>query len=69
MSVPPSSSPRVLAKHLRVLVAERALAPATDPAQLAELDEEIARCREAYVGAAVSELATARAAVRGRQHG
>ncbi len=69
MSVPPSASPRVLAKHLRALVAERAHALAADPDALATLDEEIVRCREAYVGAAVVELAVARAAGGARQHG
>jgi hypothetical protein len=65
--LPPTASPHVLAKHLRALVAERALA--ADPAILAELDEEIAGCRAAYVGAAVTRIAVARAAGAGRLWG
>jgi hypothetical protein len=50
---------------LRELHAERALAsiegPASDAAYVADLDEEIAATRTAYVGAAVTEIATLRA--------
>ncbi len=38
---------------------------AADPDALATLDEEIARCREAYVGLAVTELASFRAQLSG----
>ena len=54
-----------LAEDLRLLCAERALVAVdrldADAAYLAELDEEIALTRCAYVGVAVTEIATLRA--------
>ncbi len=62
-----------LAEHLRLLYAERALAAEAglgdDPAYIAELDEEIADCRQAYVGAAVTDIAVLRAELSGALHG
>ncbi len=61
-----------LQTQLRELQAERAVA-ATDGAEafaeLLELDEEIEITREAYIAAAVTEIATLRAELFGRQQG
>jgi hypothetical protein len=58
-----------LAEDLRLLHAERALAAAdgldADAGYLAELEEEIVYARHAYVGVAVTEIATLRAALGG----
>jgi hypothetical protein len=58
-----------LAEDLRLLRAERALAAAdglaADAGYLAELNEEIALARRAYVAAAVTEIAALRAALAG----
>jgi hypothetical protein len=59
--------------HLKGLQAERALASieglASDPAYMADLDDEIAATQSAYVGAAVTEIASLRGALYGRQAG
>jgi hypothetical protein len=59
--------------QLQQLHAERALATieglAGDSAYMADLDEEIAVTRSAYVGAAVTEIATFRGELYGRQVG
>jgi hypothetical protein len=59
--------------HLKDLQAERALASieglSSDSAYMANLDEEIAATRSAYVGAAVTEIASLRAQLSGRQVG
>ena len=51
--------------HLQELLAERALASieglATDVAYMADLDDEIAATRHAYVAGAVVDIATLRA--------
>jgi hypothetical protein len=51
--------------HLNGLLAERALARgeglASDPAYMADLEDEIAATRGAYVATAVTEIATLRA--------
>ena len=58
-----------LAEDLRLLRVERALAAVdgldADAAYLAELDEEIVFARRAYVGVAVTEIATLRAELGG----
>jgi hypothetical protein len=54
--------------RLHELQLERALA-LTEGLELADLDEEIASTRDAYVGAAVTEIATLRAALSGPQLG
>ena len=58
-----------LAEDLRLLRAERALAAVdgldADAVYLAELDEEIVLTRRAYVGVAVTEIATLRAELAG----
>jgi hypothetical protein len=55
--------------HLKSLHAERALASieglASDPAYMADLDQEIADTHGAYVGAAVTEIATLRGQLSG----
>jgi hypothetical protein len=56
--------------QLQELNAERALASlGSDPAGTAALDREIAVMNEAYVGAAVTEIATFRAELSGPQIG
>ena len=59
--------------HLRELLAERALAGVhglTDQASyMADLETEIAAFRNAYVGAAVTEIATLRAELDGPLQG
>lgn len=58
--------------ELHKLHAERALAAVeglTATTYLADLDEEIAAMRSAYVGAAVTEIATLRAELFGAQVG
>jgi hypothetical protein len=60
-------------RHLDLLHEERALAVeiglAADGAYMADLDDEIAACRAAFVGAAVTEIATIRAALSGPLNG
>jgi len=59
--------------HLQELCAERALASieglATNAAYLADLEEEIEAMADAYVGAAVAEIASFRAQLSGPQVG
>jgi hypothetical protein len=54
-----------------VLLCERAAGESTGPTEcapyLADLDEELAGCRAAFVGAAVTEIAVLRAAPPGRR--
>ena len=56
-------------RHLASLEAERALALETDvgkvAAYMADLEEEITFCRELFVTAAVTEIATLRAELSG----
>jgi hypothetical protein len=60
-------------QHLELLESERAAALATvlrdDPAYMADLREEIHATRHAYVGSAVIEIASFRAALSGPQVG
>jgi hypothetical protein len=53
-----------VAEHLQLLLVERALAEVEglgdNATYMADLDEEIAATRDAYVGAAVTEIATLR---------
>ena len=59
--------------QLKELQAERALASveglANNSAYMADLDQDIAEVRDAYVGAAVTEIATLRAQLSGPQVG
>jgi hypothetical protein len=59
--------------RLRELQAERLLAssegPAANAAYMADLDDEIAEVSDAYVGAAVTDIATLRAELFGPQVG
>jgi len=56
-------------RHLDLLHEERLLAVeiglAADGAYMADLEDEIVACRAAYVGAAVTEIATMRAELSG----
>lgn len=56
-------------RHLALLHEERQLAIeiglAADAAYMADLDDEIAACHAAYVGAAVTEIASMRAQLSG----
>ena len=69
----PTISATDLVEHLRLLYIERALAQieglATDTAYIADLEEEIATCRSAYVGAAVTDIACLRGRLSGRLNG
>ena len=74
--MPPVTANRTaldLGRQLRRLHAERALAALHGLLEqshyMADLDEEILVCREAYVGAAVTEIAVLRAELSGRLQG
>ena len=60
-------------EHLQLLRLERALADAdgraTDTEYVADLDDEIATTRTAYVGAAVTEIASLRGQLSGQARG
>jgi hypothetical protein len=60
-------------EHLELLETERALALETaladDAAYMADLREEIVATRHAFVGSAVAEIASFRAALSGAQEG
>ena len=60
-------------EQLRLLYLERRLASIegldTDPAYLADLEQDIDAHRAAYVGAAVTEIASLRGALSGRLAG
>ena len=60
-------------EQLQVLLVERALAAVeglmSNEAYMADLEDEIAEVSTAYVGAAVTEIATLRAALSGPQVG
>jgi hypothetical protein len=62
-----------LHNHLRELQAERALAESTGvagiDAYMADLERDIARSQAAYIGAAVTEIATLRGQLSGRLWG
>jgi len=68
----PSYAPEI-AERLRLLYAERALAEceglAGNRAYMDDLEQEISGCRDAYVGAAVTEIAVLRGALNGRPAG
>ena len=62
-----------LRHHLELLEIERVLALDTalrnDPAYMADLQEEIMATRHAYIGSAVTEIASLRAELSGAQIG
>ena len=62
-----------LQEHIHLLEAERVAASleglASDPAYMADLDEEIGDTKAAYLGAAVTEIAVLRAELSGPQLG
>jgi hypothetical protein len=59
--------------HLQLLLVERALAAVeglgSNAAYMSDLEDEIAHTRDAYVGAAVTEIAIFRAELSGRLEG
>jgi hypothetical protein len=59
--------------HLMLLAEERVLAfengLGSDPAYMADLELEIATAREAYIGAAVTEIAVLQSELSGKNHG
>ena len=59
--------------HLQELEAERAIASveglSIDPVYMEDLHDEIAATREAYIGAAITEIAILRAELSGPQVG
>ena len=77
MASTPTKRPEVTAMDIQTqlhqLRAERALAVLepveTVATRLADLDEEIEATRDAYVGAAITEIATLRGELFGRQVG
>ena len=68
----PDQAPQI-AERLRELYAERALAEceglAANRSYMDDLEQEISGCRDAYVGAAVTEIAILRGALGGRPSG
>ncbi len=60
-------------QHLELLHTERTLALDTplrhDPVYMADLNAEILTTRHAYIGSAVTEIASMRALLSGRQQG
>ena len=60
-------------EHLQLLLVERALAEVeglvANAAYVADLEDEITATRNAYVGAAVTDIATLRGQLSGRLHG
>jgi len=60
-------------EHLKLLLAERALAGVEgldgNATYMADLDDEITATRAAYVGAAVTDIATLRGQLSGRLRG
>jgi len=71
---PPATKPApVIAEQLRLLYVERALAEsaglAANRSYMDDLELEISGCRDAYVGAAVTEIAVLRGMLSGRLSG
>jgi len=66
-------NPTAAREHLQLLLAERALAGVEglsgNAAYMTDLEDEIAATRDAYVGAAVTEIAILRAGLSGRLQG
>jgi hypothetical protein len=62
-----------IAERLRLLYAERALAEreglTSNPRYMEDLEQEISGCRDAYVGAAVTEIAILRGMLGDRLSG
>ena len=71
---PPATTPAPqIAEQLRLLYVERALAEvaglANNRSYMDDLEDEISGCRDAYVGAAVTEIAVLRGLLGGRLSG
>lgn len=56
-------------EHLQLLRLERAIADTADAVYVSDLDEEIATTQTAYVGAAVTEIASLRGQLSGQARG
>lgn len=56
-------------EHLQLLRLERALADTADTVYVSDLEDEIATTQTAYVGAAVTEIASLRGQLSGQAHG
>ena len=73
MNPSPATHAPQIAERLRLLYAERALAECEglvgNRSYMEDLEAEISGCRDAYVGAAVTEIATLRGALSGRLSG
>lgn len=74
MSRPAATKPAPeIAERLRLLYVERALAESAglgdNRPYMDDLEQEISGCRDAYVGAAVTEIAVLRAALGSRLSG
>ena len=73
MSQPTAPYAPEIAERLRLLYAERALAASAglggNRAYMDDLEDEISGCRDAYVGAAVTEIAVLRAVLGSRLSG
>jgi hypothetical protein len=71
--LPPPSTAADLKEYLLQLQAERALASleglGANTAYVSDLDDDLAAARQAYTGAAVTEIASLRAALSGPQVG
>ena len=69
----PIQSATDVQEHLQLLLAERALAVieglSENAAYMADLEDEISQTRSAYVGSAVTEIATFRGQLYGRLEG
>ncbi len=71
---PPATKPApLIAEQLRLLYVERALAQraglSSNRTYMDDLEIEISGCRDAYVGAAVTEIAVLRGLLGGRLSG
>jgi hypothetical protein len=73
MNVPATKPAPQIAEQLRLLYVERALAEsaglANNRSYMDDLEDEISGCRDAYVGAAVTEIAVLRGLLGGRLSG
>jgi hypothetical protein len=69
----PITTAAAVQEHLRLLLVERRLATVeglgSNATYMDDLEDEIASTRDAYVGAAVTEIALLRAALSGRLEG
>ena len=73
MNPPATKTAPLIAEQLRLLYVERALATsaglAANKTYMSDLEAEISGCRDAYVGAAVTEIAVLRGLLGGHLSG